>query len=89
MDIEPAGHFTVDALVSDASVDDYDVVRGRRVTSWPSIRTDLRNAGADVVDEELVVDEQLMTSRSPTDLKAFCPGIVEHFAKSGARAGVA
>ena len=64
-----------------------DVVRGRRVTSWPSIRTDLRNAGAEVVDEEVVVDDQLLTSRSPADLKAFCPAIVEHFAH--ARAGVA
>ena len=64
-----------------------DVVRGRRVTSWPSIRTDLRNAGAEVVDEEVVVDGQLLTSRSPADLKAFCPAIVEHFAH--ARAGVA
>ncbi|MFL5826461.1 MAG: type 1 glutamine amidotransferase domain-containing protein [Thermoleophilaceae bacterium] len=63
-----------------------DVVRGRRVTSWPSIRTDLRNAGADVVDEEVVVDGQLVTSRSPQDLQAFCPAIVEHFAHSGAAA---
>jgi len=57
-----------------------DVVRGRRVTSWPSIRTDLRNAGAEVVDEELVIDEQFITSRSPDDLPAFCAGIVEQFA---------
>ncbi len=46
-----------------------DGVRGRRLTSWPSIRTDLRNAGADVVDEEVVVDGQLTTSRSPADLR--------------------
>jgi protease I len=133
-DMEPAGRFTVDRPVSEASVDDYDglllpggtvnpdklrmsadavgfvrafvatgkpvaaichgpwtlveadVVRGRRVTSWPSIRTDLRNAGAEVVDEEVVVDGQLLTSRSPADLKAFCPAIVDHFAH--ARAGV-
>jgi protease I len=57
-----------------------DVVRGRRVTSWPSLRTDLRNAGAEVVDEELVIDEQFVTSRSPDDLPAFCAGIVEQFA---------
>jgi len=56
-----------------------DVVRGRRLTSWPSIRTDLRNAGAEVVDEELVVDGQFTTSRSPDDLPAFCAGIVEQF----------
>ncbi|MEA2177600.1 MAG: protease [Solirubrobacteraceae bacterium] len=134
-DIEPAGRFTVDKPVSEASVDDYDglllpggtvnpdklrmspdavefvrafvetgkpvaaichgpwtlaeadVLQGRRVTSWPSIRTDLRNAGAEVVDEEVVVDGQLLTSRSPDDLQAFCPAIVAHFAH--ARAGVA
>jgi protease I len=56
------------------------VVRGRRMTSWPSIRTDLRNAGAEVVDEEVVVDGQFTTSRSPADLQAFCPAIVEQFA---------
>lgn len=56
------------------------VVQGRRMTSWPSIRTDLRNAGAEVVDEEVVVDGQLTTSRSPADLRAFCPAIIEQFA---------
>jgi protease I len=59
-----------------------DVVRGRRMTSWPSVRTDLRNAGAEVVDEEVVIDGQLTTSRSPADLPAFCPAIVEQFAKA-------
>jgi protease I len=59
-----------------------DVVRGRRVTSWPSIRTDLRNAGADVVDEQVVIDGQFTTSRSPADLPAFCPAIVAEFAKA-------
>jgi protease I len=58
-----------------------DVVRGRRLTSFPSIRTDLRNAGADVVDEEVVTDEGLVTSRSPDDLPAFCSKIVEEFAE--------
>jgi protease I len=53
-----------------------DVVRGRRATSWPSIRTDLRNPGAEVVDEEVVFDGQLLTSRSPADLKALCPAIL-------------
>jgi protease I len=57
-----------------------DVVRGRRMTSWPSLRTDLRNAGAEVVDQEVVVDGQFTTSRSPFDLPAFCPAIVEQFA---------
>jgi protease I len=127
-DMEPAGHFTVDKVVSDASPGAYDglllpggtvnpdklrmddgavafvkafvdtgrpvaaichgpwtlaeadVVRGRRMTSWPSIRTDLRNAGAEVVDEEVVIDDQFLTSRSPADLRAFCPAIVGHFA---------
>jgi protease I len=59
-----------------------DVVRGRRMTSWPSTRTDLRNAGAEVVDEEVCVDGQFTTSRSPADLPAFCPAIIEQFAKA-------
>lgn len=49
-----------------------DVVRGRRVTSYPSLKTDLRNAGAEWVDEEVVVDRALVTSRRPDDLPAFC-----------------
>jgi protease I len=56
-----------------------DVVEGRRITSWPSIRTDLRRAGADVVDEEVVVDGNLITSRNPDDLPAFCDAIVHEF----------
>jgi protease I len=128
MDLDPAGTFSVDKLVSDASVEDYDallmpggtmnpdqlrtsddavafvkafaeadkpmasichgpwtlaeadVLRGRRITSYPSIRTDLRNAGADVVDEEVVVDGKLISSRSPADLPAFCATVVDRFA---------
>ena len=128
-DLEDAGTFSVDRLVSDASVDDYDalllpggtvnpdqlrmnddaigfvrqffesgkpigtichgpwslveagVVSGRRITSFPSIRTDLRNAGAEVVDEEVVTDEGLVSSRSPDDLPALCSKIVEEFAE--------
>jgi protease I len=122
-----AGSLSVDLVVSDAVVDDYDalllpggavnpdrlrknrdavefvaafaatgkpiaaichapltlleagVVRGLRMTSYPSIRTDLRNAGAEVVDEEVVIDGQFITSRSPADLPAFCAAVVEQF----------
>ncbi len=49
-----------------------DIARGRRATSWPSVRTDLRNAGANVVDEAAVTDGNLVTSRSPDDLPEFC-----------------
>jgi protease I len=132
MDLEPAATFTVDKVVSNASIEEYDAlllpggtvnpdqlrmnseavafvkrfvasgkpiaaichgpwtlieadaVRGRRLTSWPSIRTDLRNAGAEVVDEQVVVDGQFTTSRSPADLPAFCPAIVEQFSRSHA-----
>jgi protease I len=54
-----------------------DVVKGRKLTSWPSLQTDLRNAGASWVDEEVVVDEGLVTSRKPDDLPAFCAKAVE------------
>jgi protease I len=59
------------------------VAAGRRLTSYPSIRTDLRNAGATVVDEEVVVDANLITSRSPADLPAFCSALVEQLARVG------
>ncbi|QRP48253.1 type 1 glutamine amidotransferase domain-containing protein [Amycolatopsis sp. FDAARGOS 1241] len=59
-----------------------DVIRGRRLTSFPSIRTDLRNAGATVVDEEVVVDGNLVSSRNPDDLPAFCAAVVEAFARA-------
>ena len=54
-----------------------DVVRGRKITSWPSVKTDLRNAGANWVDEEVVVDKGLVSSRNPDDLPAFCEKVVE------------
>jgi protease I len=62
------------------------VVRGHRLTSWPSIRTDLRNAGAEVVDAEVCIDGQFTTSRSPADLPAFCSAIIDQFSR--AHAGV-
>ena len=54
-----------------------DVVKGRTVTSWPSIRTDLRNAGATVVDEQVVVDGNFITSRKPDDIPAFAKALIE------------
>lgn len=60
------------------------VAVGRTLTSYPSIRTDLRNAGARVVDEEVVVDGNLISSRSPSDLPAFCAAILKQFAHATA-----
>jgi len=57
-----------------------DVVRGRRLTSWPSLQTDLRNAGAEWVDEQAVLDGNLLTSRKPDDLPAFTAEMVDLFA---------
>ena len=72
-----AGHTRLSEVV------EADVARGRRLTSWPSIRTDLRNAGAEVVDEQVVTDGNITTSRSPDDLPAFCERIVQDFAGAG------
>ncbi|MFN3865387.1 MAG: type 1 glutamine amidotransferase domain-containing protein [Demequina sp.] len=127
-DLDESGTFTVDGLVAEASVADYDalvlpggtvnpdqlrvdedavvfvrdfvesgkpvaaichgpwtlieagVVTGRTLTSFPSIRTDLRNAGANVVDQDVVVDRNLITSRSPDDLSAFSDALVSQLA---------
>jgi protease I len=56
-------------------------VEGKRMTSWPSLEMDLRNAGADWVDAEVVVDQGLVTSRKPDDLPAFCAKMIEAFAQ--------
>jgi protease I len=68
-----------------------DAVRGRTMTSWPSVKTDLKNAGANWVDQEVVVDNGLVSSRKPQDLPAFCAKMIEEFAEgqhqaAGARA---
>jgi protease I len=57
------------------------VVDGRKVTSWPSIQTDLKNAGAEWVDQEVVTDQGLVTSRKPDDIPAFNRKMVEEFAE--------
>lgn len=57
-----------------------DVVKGRRITSWPSLKTDLMNAGAEWVDREVVVDRGLVTSRKPADIPAFNQKMIEEFA---------
>ena len=61
-----------------------DAVEGRTLTSYPSLQTDVRNAGGEWVDEEVVVDGRLVTSRNPDDLPAFCKTIVETFADESA-----
>ncbi|MBV8396069.1 MAG: type 1 glutamine amidotransferase, partial [Actinobacteria bacterium] len=58
-----------------------DVVSGRKVTSWPSLQTDIRNAGGEWVDEEVVVDSGLVTSRKPDDIPAFNEKMLEEFAE--------
>ncbi|HYD72687.1 MAG TPA: type 1 glutamine amidotransferase domain-containing protein [Candidatus Binatia bacterium] len=56
-------------------------VASRRMTSWPSLKNDLKNAGAQWVDEEVVVDNGLVTSRKPSDLPAFCAKMIEEIAE--------
>ncbi len=62
-------------------LDEADVLRGKTLTSWPSLRRDIENAGGTWVDEEVVVDHGLITSRKPADLKAFCSKLIEEFSE--------
>ena len=57
-----------------------DGVQGRTMTSWPSLKTDLKNAGANWIDRSVVTDNGLVTSRKPDDLPAFCAAMVNAFA---------
>jgi len=63
-----------------------DVVRGRTITSWPSLKTDIKNAGGKWVDQEVVTDQGLVTSRKPDDIPAFNKKIIEEFAEGKHRA---
>jgi protease I len=58
-----------------------DVVRGRTLTSWPSLKTDIRNAGGEWVDQEVCTDHGLVTSRKPDDIPAFNKKMIEEFAE--------
>ena len=62
-------------------------VRGRKVTSWPSLKTDLRNAGAEWVDQEVVVSDNLVTSRKPDDIPAFNQSMIDLFSRASAPTG--
>ncbi|CAN5484420.1 type 1 glutamine amidotransferase domain-containing protein [soil metagenome] len=81
--LDKADTFTADLAVSDADACDFDleagVLEGRTVTSFPSLKTDIRNAGGKWVDEEVHVDEGLITSRTPDDLPAFIDKAIEEF----------
>jgi protease I len=66
-----------------------DVLKGRQITSWPSLKTDIRNAGGDWADEEVIVDNGLVSSRKPDDLPAFCAKVVEEFAEGRHEAAAA
>jgi deglycase len=66
-----------------------DLVRGRKMTSWPAIRVDMRNAGARWLDEEVVVDNGLVSSRKPDDISAFNRKMIEKFAEGRHKATTA
>ena len=59
-----------------------DLIKGKTVTAWPSIRTDLKNAGANVVDQEVATDGNLITSRKPEDIPAFSKALIEMLGES-------
>jgi len=84
----PGGVHNPDTLRMDAPwlLIEADIVDGKRATSWPSLRTDLENAGATVVDEEVVVDDNLITSRNPDDIPAFIDAIKTALTKETADA---
>ena len=64
------------------SIIEAGVARGRKIASWPSLKTDLRNAGAEWIDEEAVVDKNLVSARNPDDIPAFNRAMIEHFSRS-------
>jgi protease I len=66
-----------------------DVLKGRQITSWPSLKTDIRNAGGNWADEEVIVDNGLVSSRKPDDLPVFCAKVVEEFAEGRHEAAAA
>lgn len=68
------------------ALDQAGAARGRRIASWPSLKTDLRNAGAEWVDQEVVVDGNLVSSRKPADLPAFNREMIELFSQAHALA---
>jgi protease I len=65
-----------------------DAAKGRRMTSWPSLKTDITNAGGDWIDEEVVTDQGLVTSRKPDDIRAFNKNMIEEFAEGEHAAGL-
>ncbi|MBB3174080.1 protease I [Endobacter medicaginis] len=82
-DLATAGKPVATICHGSQSLIEAGVLQGRRGTSWPAIRTDLANAGATWVDEAVVIDGNLLFSRSPDDLDAFNPAIVKHFGLAG------
>jgi len=91
---EKGAKVKVDVPLEQANAEEFDalllpggVVEGRTITSWPSLKTDLRNAGANWVDEEVVVDRGLVSSRKPADIPAFNRKMIEEFSAGGHASG--